>query len=106
MSALPLDVWAMLVFCVLVFFGVSLYVLVYSLLQEETKMQILRSEQTVDTYSPRALRDLRSWIQAHPGDPDADRAREAYRACVEALQTTNRHVYDWTPADIDGLERL
>lgn len=105
MSALPPDVWAMLIFSVVVFFGVSIYALIYSLLQEEEKMQILQSENTVDTYSPRALRDLRAWIQAHPDDPDAGQAQTAYRDCVEALQTTDRHVYEWRPEDIDALDR-
>ena len=106
MLTLPSDVWAMLIFSVLVFFGVSLFALVYSLLQEEEKMEILQSENTVDTYSPRALRDLKAWIRAHPGDPDVSRAQEAYRDCLDALQTTNRHVYAWTPEEIEGLDSL
>jgi hypothetical protein len=35
MAGLPFDVWAMMIFSALVFFGVSIWVLVYTLIQEE-----------------------------------------------------------------------
>jgi hypothetical protein len=106
MSALPPDVWAMMIFSILAFFGVSIFALVYSLRQEEQKMQILRTEDTLDTHSPTALRELRAWIEAHPDDPDADEARATYNDCVDALWSTGRHFYDWSPEDIQQLDSL
>lgn len=106
MSALPFDVWAMMIFSILVFFGVSIGALIYTLRQEEQKLDILRSEETIDTHSPRALRELRAWIDAHPADPDADAARATYNECVEALRRTDRHFYDWSDAEIDQLETV
>ena len=106
MSALPPDVWAMMIFSILVFFGVSIFVLVYTLWQEEEKMQILQSENDIDTHSPRALADLRSWIEAHPDDADVEAARSTYRKCVASLRSTNRHFYNWSEAEIDQLETL
>jgi len=106
MSALPSDVWAMMLFSVVVFFGVSIYALVYTLWQEEQKMQILQSEDTLDTHSPQALADLQSWIEAHPADADVEAARATYRECVETLQSTDRHFYNWSAADIERLEPL
>lgn len=106
MSVLPPDVWAMMIFTILVFFGVATWALVYSLRQEEEKMQILRAEGTLDTHSPAALRDLRAWIESHPGDPDVDEAREVHDECVEILKTTNRHFYEWSEADIHALRQL
>ncbi len=108
MIGLPPDVWAMLLFSVAVFFGGSIWALTYSLLQEERKMEILNEEGALDTYSPRALRDLRKWLQVHP-NPDSSavrEGREAYRECVEALRSSNRHFYEWTDSDIDQLETL
>jgi hypothetical protein len=70
MIELPPDVWAMLLFSVAVFFGGSIWALSYSLFQEERKMKILNQEGALDTYSPRALRDLNDWLHAHP-DPDS-----------------------------------
>ncbi|MEF8939846.1 MAG: hypothetical protein V5A22_08350 [Salinivenus sp.] len=104
--SLPPDVWAMMIFSVLAFFGVSIWTLLYTLRQEDQKMIILRSEERLDTHSPAALRDLREWIEANPEDPDVDSARAIYRECFEALQTTERHVYDWSDDDIESLERL
>jgi hypothetical protein len=106
MNTLPADVWAMMIFSALVFFGVSLWALIYTLRQEERKMELLQSEPTIDTHSPAALRDLRAWIDAHPDDPDADAARETYRECVDALRTADRHVYAWTAADLEALDDL
>lgn len=104
--SLPFDVWAMMIFSILAFFGVSLWTLVLTLRQEDRKMEILRSENALDTHSPAALRDLRRWIEAHPDDPDADEARAVYHECLEALRSTERHVYDWSEAEIQSLERL
>lgn len=103
MTTLPLDVWVMMLFSAAVFFGGSLWMLVSSLRQEERKMRILEEEHTLDPYSPAALRDLRAWIDAHPDDPDIERARTRYRECVDALQQADRHVYDWTAADLSSL---
>lgn len=103
MTSLPADVWAMMLFSVLAFFGVAIYVLMYSLWQEEQKMNLLQSEGTLDTHSPRALRELKAWIEAHPHDPDVESARDAYEECVQALQTSDRHFYDWSDAEIDHL---
>jgi hypothetical protein len=103
---LPLDVWAMLIFSVIAFFGVSLWMLVLTLRQEDRKMEILRSEDALDTHSPAALRDLRRWIEAHPDDPDVEEARAAYRECLDALQSTDRHVYDWSEAEIESFDRI
>jgi hypothetical protein len=108
MLELPLDVWAMMLFSIVVFFGISTWALVYSIAQEERKMKILSEEGALDSFSPRALRDLKAWLDAHP-DADAPavrKGRDAYAECVEALQTTDRHVYDWSDADITRLDSL
>jgi hypothetical protein len=104
--SLPPDVWAMMIFSVLAFFGVSIWTLLYTLRQEDQKMVILRSEERLDTHSPAALRDLREWIESNPEDPDVESARSIYRECVEALEGTERHVYGWSDDDIESLERL
>ncbi len=108
MLGLPLDVWAMMLFSIAVFFGTSIWALTYSLLQEERKMRILEEEGALDTYSPRAVRDLKAWLQAHPRSdaPAVKEGRQAYRECIEALRSTNRHFYDWTQEEIDQLETV
>ena len=104
--SLPLDVWAVMIFSILIFFGVSIWALVYTLRQEEQKMNILRQEEVLDTHSPPALRDLRRWIEAHPEDPDVAAARETYNECLDALKATDRHFHAWSKAEIEELDRL
>lgn len=108
MLGLSFDVWATMIFCVLAFFGVSIWVLVYTLWQEEKKLALFETEGDLDTYSPRALRDLRRWIEAHPArnDPDVDEARALYNDCVETLKTTDRHFYEWSASEIERLDTL
>lgn len=105
---LPLDVWAMMSFSIIVFFGVSVWALIYTLREEERKLDILRNEDALDSYSPKALRDLRAWIRAQPdaSSEDAGEEKAAYQECLETLQTSRRHFYDWSADDIDELETL
>lgn len=104
MSALPLDVWIMMLFSVAVFFGISLWMLVYTLRQEERKMRILKEQDGLDTYPPAALHDLRTWIDTHPDDPDVETAQTRYCACIEALRSSNDHFYAWRDADLDRFD--
>ena len=104
--SLPADVWVMMIFSILAFFGVSIWALVYTLRQEEQKMIILSSEKSIDTHSPRALRELKQWIDANADDPDIEVARDTYRECVDAVRSTDQHFHDWTKAEIDELETL
>jgi hypothetical protein len=104
MTALPLDVWIMMGFSAAVFFGISLWMLVYTLRQEERKLRILRDEDALDTYAPAALRELRAWIDTHPDDPDGETARTRYDECVEALRTSDTHVHDWSTADLEEFD--
>ena len=108
MLGLPIDVWAMMLFSIIVFFGVSVWALVYTLREEERKLDILETEGALDTYSPNALQDLRTWIRAQPdtSSQEVQDAQAAYRDCVETLQTTRRHFYDWSDQEIDRLDAL
>ncbi|PSQ80963.1 MAG: hypothetical protein BRD41_03930 [Bacteroidetes bacterium QS_1_63_11] len=108
MLGLSLDVWATMIFCVVAFFGVTLWTLFYTLRQEDKKLDLFKTEGDLDTYSPQALRDLRAWIEAHP-TPDAldvQEARAAHNDCVETLKTTDQHFYGWTDAEIEELGTL
>lgn len=106
MLGLSLDVWVTMMFCVVAFFGVTLWTLVYTLRQEEKKLALLKTEEDLDTYSPQGLRDLQAWIEAHPTPeaPDVQSARAAHNDCVEALKTTDHHFYAWTEEDTEHLE--
>ncbi|WP_101296365.1 hypothetical protein [Halegenticoccus soli] len=103
---LSADVWAMMLFVVVSFWGVAGWALVRTMRQEDRKVELLESQRELDTYSPKALDDLREWIEAHPDDPYAADAREKYNECVETLRTTDRHFYGWSDERIARLEKL
>ena len=106
MFGLPIDVWAMMGFSILVFFGGTLWALFHTLREEDRKLRLLRSESSIDSLSPHALRDLRAWIEAHPDDPEIERGRALFRECVDTLRTAERHFYDWSDPEIDRLDTL
>lgn len=91
-----------MILCIIVFFGASIWALVYTLRQEERKLELLQKQNEIDTYSPAALRDLRRWIEETPidSDPDVQLALEAYDKCVETLRESEHHFYGWSEDDI------
>lgn len=104
--ALTAEVWAMMIFAIIAFWGVAGWALVRTLRQEERKAELLDHQDRLDTYSPRALSDLREWIENNPNDPYVEEARARYNECVEALRTTDRRFYDWDRGDIESLEKI
>ncbi|XVH30659.1 hypothetical protein ACNS7O_09655 [Haloferacaceae archaeon DSL9] len=88
------------------FFGVAGWALVTTLRQEERKTAILEQQAELDTYSPRALAELREWIENNPRDAYADDAIDKYNECVHALRSTDRRFYDWSDAEIADLEPI
>ena len=100
------EVLAMLAFTLLAFWGVAGWALVRTLRQERRKVEILRHQDRMDTYSPGALAELREWIRENPDDPLVDEARERYNECVEVVRQTDRHFYDWSDEEIQRLEEI
>ncbi|WP_254766479.1 hypothetical protein [Salinilacihabitans rarus] len=104
--ALTAEVLAMLAFTLLAFYGVAGWALTRTLRQESRKVEILRHQDRMDTYSPAALEELREWIEENPDDPRVDEARERYNECVDVLRTTDRHFYDWSDEETSRLEPI
>jgi hypothetical protein len=104
--ALSTIAWITMLGAIVVLPGVAVVVLVRSLRTEERKLDLLREQDRIDSYSPRALADLREWIQSHPEDPYAPVARERYNECVEALREIDEPYYDWSDEEIQELETL
>ncbi len=100
------EVLGMLAFTLLAFWGVAGVALVRTLRQEGEKVELLETQDGIDTYSPRALAELREWIEENPDDPVVDRAREQYNDCVETLKRTDGRFYDWDDEAVESLERL
>ena len=106
LGGLSAEVLGMLAFTLLAFWGVSAWALVRTLRQEGRKVEILEHQSRMDTYSPKALAELREWIEDNPNDPLVDEVRDQHNECVEVLRQTDRHFYDWSGEEIERLERV
>lgn len=104
--ALSTVAWISMLFALVLVPGVATAVLVKSLRSEERKLELLREQGRIDSYSPRALAELREWVQTHPNDPYASVARQRYNECVRTLREIDEPYYDWSPEEIDQLEVL
>jgi ABC-type nickel/cobalt efflux system permease component RcnA len=103
---LPVITWVVMVITIVLLWGVASWALYRTLTDEERKLELLQEQDTLETYSPESLRELREWVQNHPTDPLADDARERYNDCVETLHETNESFYDWSETEIENLEKL
>ncbi|WP_396613590.1 hypothetical protein ACH9L7_16780 (plasmid) [Haloferax sp. S1W] len=104
--ALPTITWISMAIAIAALPGVASIALVKSLRSEERKLNLLKKQDAVDSYSPRTLAELREWIQANPNDTYAPVARQRYNECVETLREVDEPYYDWSPEEIDQLDRL
>ncbi|MDS0223028.1 hypothetical protein NDI54_16910 [Haloarcula sp. S1AR25-5A] len=104
--ALSAVAWATMLFTILVLPGIATAVLIRSLRTEERKLALIRDQGRIDSYSPRALRELGEWIHANPNDPYVAEARERYNECVRTLRETDEPYYDWSDEQIEALETI
>lgn len=103
---LSAEIWATLAFVIVAFWGIAGWALVRTLGQEDRKVELLEHQDRIDSYSPRALADLREFVEENPEDPYTADARDRYNRCVDTLEGTDRHFYDWSDEEIERLERL
>ncbi|GAA0665614.1 hypothetical protein ACFQDG_04135 [Natronoarchaeum mannanilyticum] len=104
--ALSLTTWVVMLLMMAVLWGGGTAAIWRSMHDEDRKLDLIRDQGKIDTYSPRAMADLREWVQANPADPYADEARERYNECVETLREIDEPFYDWSDDEIEELERL
>lgn len=103
---LTAGVWAMMGFTIVAFWGVAIWALVRTLRQEDRKVELLESRDRIDSYSPKALADLREFVENNPDDPYAPDARRRYNDCVETLRETDERFYDWNDREVEKLKRI
>lgn len=104
--ALSPITWTVMLASIVVLVGTASAALVKSLREEDRKLELLREQDRIDTYSPRGLRELRSWIQSNPDDPLREEAVRRYNDCVDALRSIDEPFYDWSEEEIESLEKL
>ena len=103
---LSLTTWIVMLLIMAILWGGGTAAIGLSMRDEDRKLDLIREQDKIDTYSPRAMEDLRQWIEANPADPYAEEARERYNECVETLREIDEPFYDWSNEEIENLERL
>ncbi|SFK65670.1 hypothetical protein SAMN04487950_0425 [Halogranum rubrum] len=104
--ALTAVAWMSMLLAIILLPGVAIVVLVKSMRSEERKLELLQEQGSIDSYSPRALTELREWVQANPNDPYASIARERHNECVRTLKDIDEPYYEWSAEEIEQLEEL
>ena len=105
-ETMTLETWIGLGVAIILFWGIASWALVRTLRQEERKVQILEKQDQMDDYSPKALNDLRKWIENNPDDPFAEDARRRYNETVETLKSVDERYYDWSDDEVESLEPI
>lgn len=104
--ALSATVWTVMLGSIALLWVPASWALYRTMHDEERKLTLLNDQGEIDTYSPRALTELRDWIQSHPDDEYAPEARERYNECVETLREIDEPFYDWSESEIEDLETI
>lgn len=89
---------------IIALWGVASWALVYSMRQEERKLQLIKKQGGFEPYSPRALHDLERWIERHTTSEHAQEMRNVYEEQRTALQKCTSYFYTWDKADIERLK--
>ncbi len=104
--AMSTMTWLVMGGSILVLWGVGLAAMYRTLTDEERKLQLINDQGKIDTYSPTALSELRTWIEKNPQDPYVDEAIERHNECVQILREIDEPFYDWSDEEIEDLETI
>lgn len=95
--------WVVMLGAIGSLWGVGGWSMYRTLSDEERKLKLIERQGTIDTYSPTALAELRTWIEENPDDPYWAEAVRRHDECVEILQENKETFYDWDEAQIADL---
>lgn len=98
--------WVVMLTMIAALWGVALVALRKTLSKEDKKAELIGRQGAIESYSPRALSELREWIENHPNDPYHEIAVQRYNECVETLEEIDEPFYDWNDSQISDLEKL
>lgn len=103
---LTAGTWITMIIAIVFLWGVGAWALWRTMSDEDEKLELIESQGKIDTYSPKALAELREWIEDNPSDPLHDIAVERYNECVETLQEVDETFYDWSETQIQDFEKI
>ncbi|MCL1478946.1 hypothetical protein MIH18_03580 [Marinobacter sp. M3C] len=92
--------------CIFVLWGVASVALVYSMRQEERKLQLIKKQGSFEPYSPKALRDLDRWIEQNNTSEHVQEMRDVHDEQREALQKCKSYFYIWDQSDVEIMKEI
>ena len=98
--------WIVMIAMIIVLWGVALVAFYKTLSDEDRKSELIKEQGEIETYSPRALAELKTWIENNPNDPYNEIAVDRYNECVDALDSIEETFYDWSQSEIDSFEKM
>ena len=104
--ALTISGWISMFVVIVLLWGTASWAIYRSLRDEDRKLELLEEQGEIDTYSPKALADLKEWIRSHPDDPHTETARSRYNECIEILRRRDVTFYEWDDREVESLEKL
>jgi L-asparagine transporter-like permease len=95
-----------MIVCIVALWGVAIVALVYSMRQEEHKLQLIKEQGGFEPYSPRALRDLDRWIEQNNTSEHAQEMHNVHEEQRAALQKCTSYFYTWNQSDVERLKEI
>jgi hypothetical protein len=86
--------WVTMIGVIAVLWGTAVWALYRSLSDEDEKLELIERQGEIDTYSPRALAELRERVTANLEALLADEGRKRHNECVEILRRVDETFYD------------
>ncbi|WP_311946671.1 hypothetical protein [Halomonas piscis] len=80
---------------IIALWGVASWSLVYSMRQEEKKLQLINEQGGFEPFSPRAADDLDRWIEKNGTDENIQEMKSIREEQRDAMRKYNRYYYDW-----------
>ncbi|USZ51193.1 hypothetical protein [Halomonas sp. DN3] len=80
---------------ILSLWGVAALTMVYSMRQEERKLELLQQQEGFEPFSAKAQRDMERWLIRFPNGEQAEEMRGLLEEQRRSLVTNRRRFYTW-----------
>lgn len=80
---------------IIALWGVASWSLVYSMRQEEIKLQLIKKQGGFEPFSPRAANDMDVWIEKNSTDENIQEMKDIREEQREAMEKYHSYYYDW-----------
>lgn len=84
--------------------GVASWSLVYSMRQEERKLNLIKEQGSFEPYSPHSLHDLERWIKRNPRSECLQEVIGVIKEQKDAMRNCKNYYYEWDDTEVQRLK--